>query len=76
MKGNILWLQIEKMKRQKLKNPDIFVSSTRLCVHNLPTSVDDKQLRRIYIRAAKNKAAIVSEVRGNNLSCLSAKYFW
>ena len=76
MKGNILWLQIEKMKRQKLKNPDIFVSSTRLCVHNLPTSVDDKQLRKIYIRAAKNKAAIVSEVRGNKLSCLSVKYFW
>ena len=38
-------MKIEMAKRHKLKNPNVIVSTTRLCVHNVPRSVDDKQLR-------------------------------
>ena len=46
------------MKRLRLKNPNIFVSTTRLCVHNLPTSIDEKELKKIFLTAAGNKARI------------------
>ena len=55
-------LQIETNKRLKLKNPSIFVSTTRLCVHNLPTSVTDKQLRKVFLKAAGDRSAVVTEV--------------
>jgi len=38
-------VKIEMMKRHKLKNPNVIVSTTRLCIHNIPRSVDDKQLK-------------------------------
>ncbi|XP_043944556.1 RNA-binding protein 28 [Protopterus annectens] len=44
--------RFEELKRQKLKNVNVFVSKTRLCVHNLPKSVDNKQLRKIVLKAA------------------------
>uniref|UniRef100_H2Z3J1 RRM domain-containing protein n=1 Tax=Ciona savignyi TaxID=51511 RepID=H2Z3J1_CIOSA len=39
--------RIENAKRQKIKNPNVFVSPTRLCVHNLPRAVDDQKLKEI-----------------------------
>nr|XP_016854094.1 PREDICTED: RNA-binding protein 28 [Anolis carolinensis] len=45
----------EELKRQKLKDQNIFVSRTRLCVHNLPKSVDDVRLRALMLRAAGGK---------------------
>ena len=50
------------MKRQKLKNENIFVSTTRLCVHNIPVRVDDKQLKTIFLKAAEDRKAHITEV--------------
>ena len=50
------------MKRQKLKNINIFISPYRLCVRNIPPNVDDKQLKTVYIKAAGDKSARVTEV--------------
>uniref|UniRef100_A0A8C5QRC0 RNA binding motif protein 28 n=1 Tax=Leptobrachium leishanense TaxID=445787 RepID=A0A8C5QRC0_9ANUR len=41
-----------EIKRQKLQLQHIFVSKTRLCVHNIPKSVDDKKLRQLFLTAA------------------------
>ena len=54
--------QVEAVTRQKLKNPNVFVSSTRLCVRNIPTSVDDQSLKKIFLKQADNPAAKISEV--------------
>ncbi|XP_042325887.1 RNA-binding protein 28 [Sceloporus undulatus] len=43
--------RFEDLKRQKLKDQNIFVSRTRLCVHNLPKSVDDARLRKLMLQA-------------------------
>ncbi|NXP72175.1 RBM28 protein, partial [Ramphastos sulfuratus] len=42
--------RFEELKHQKLKDQNIFVSRTRLCVHNLPKAVDSSQLRRLLLR--------------------------
>ena len=54
--------QIDAAKRQKLKNPNIFISPTRLCVHNIPLSVDDKQLKKTILKAINDKNAKITEV--------------
>lgn len=41
----------EAEKRLKLKNPNFFVSTTRLCVRNIPLTVDDKKLKDIFAKA-------------------------
>lgn len=56
-------LKIEMTKRQKLKDPNIFISPTRICVHNIPTQVDDKELRKVYLNAVNDKSAIITECR-------------
>lgn len=53
---------MEALTRQKLKNPNIFVSPTRLCVRNIPVSVDDGKLKKIFFAAAGNRHARVREV--------------
>ncbi|XP_068943254.1 RNA-binding protein 28 isoform X2 [Petaurus breviceps papuanus] len=50
--------RFELLKHQKLKNQNIFVSMTRLCLHNLPKAVDDKQLRRLALTAAGGGGAV------------------
>ena len=55
-------MKVENVKRQKLKNDNIFISPYRLCVRNIPPAVDDKQLKKIYIKAAGDKSAVVTEV--------------
>ncbi|XP_054940681.1 RNA-binding protein 28 [Physeter macrocephalus] len=56
--------RFELLKHQKLKDQNIFVSRTRLCLHNLPKAVDDKQLRRLLLNAARGeKGARVKECR-------------
>ncbi|XP_013931519.1 PREDICTED: RNA-binding protein 28 [Thamnophis sirtalis] len=44
--------RFEELKRLKLKDQNIFVSQTRLCVHNLPKSVDGAALRKVMLQAA------------------------
>ncbi|XP_025071216.1 RNA-binding protein 28 [Alligator sinensis] len=41
-----------ELKYQKLKDQNIFVSCTRLCLHNLPKALDDQELRRLLLQAA------------------------
>jgi len=41
---------LEDVKKQKLKNPLHFISSTRLTLHNLPTNIDDEKLRQVVIQ--------------------------
>ncbi|XP_059113444.1 RNA-binding protein 28 [Peromyscus eremicus] len=56
--------RFELLKHQKLKNQNIFVSQTRLCLHNLPKAVDDKQLRRLLLNATRGeKGVCIKECR-------------
>ena len=39
----------------KLANPNYFVSKTRLSIRNLPLTVDEKQLKKMFIDAARKR---------------------
>lgn len=56
-------LELELWKSNMLKNLNMFVSNTRLIVHNLPASYDDKQLRELFKKHAPPKSRII-EVLG------------
>lgn len=53
---------LEKQKKNMLKNLNMFVSSNRLCVRNLPTYVDDSKLRTLFAKAV-SKSARISEAK-------------
>ncbi|KFO29317.1 RNA-binding protein 28 isoform X2 [Fukomys damarensis] len=56
--------RFELLKHQKLKDQNIFVSQTRLCLHNLPKAVDDKQLRKLLLNATRGeKRVCIKECR-------------
>ncbi|KAI8791659.1 RNA-binding protein 28 [Biomphalaria glabrata] len=55
--------KIAAANRAKLKDQNIFVSSTRLCVHNIPATVTDQRLRKIVYQAAGDRSAKVTECR-------------
>ena len=40
----------------KLKNPNFFISKTRLQVRNVPLEMDQKQLKRVFFDAVKQRA--------------------
>ena len=40
----------------KLKNPNFFISKTRLQVRNVPLDTDQKDLKKIFIDAVKRRA--------------------
>ncbi|XP_062469638.1 RNA-binding protein 28 [Pezoporus occidentalis] len=42
--------RFEELKAQKLRDPNIFVSRTRLCIHNLPKAIDSTHLRQVLRR--------------------------
>ncbi len=44
-------------KKLKLKSPNFFVSPSRLSVRNIPYSMNEKQLRQLFLEAVKNKAS-------------------
>ncbi|XP_032725757.1 RNA-binding protein 28 [Lontra canadensis] len=50
--------RFELLKHQKLKDQNIFVSPTRLCLHNLPKSVDDKELRKLLLSATRGEKGV------------------
>ncbi|XP_006146923.1 RNA-binding protein 28 isoform X2 [Tupaia chinensis] len=50
--------RFELLKHQKLKDQNIFVSQTRLCLHNLPKAVDDTQLRKLLLTATKGEKGV------------------
>lgn len=48
----------EREKKAKLADPNYFVSSTRLCVRNLPLNVDDKKLAEIFSTVTSKKVPV------------------
>nr|KAF6419285.1 RNA binding motif protein 28 [Rousettus aegyptiacus] len=50
--------RFELLKHQKLKDQNIFVSRTRLCLHNLPKAVDDAQLRKLLLNASRGEKGV------------------
>uniref|UniRef100_A0A7N8YC65 RNA binding motif protein 28 n=1 Tax=Mastacembelus armatus TaxID=205130 RepID=A0A7N8YC65_9TELE len=56
--------RFEEIKRAKLRDVNVFVSKIRLCVHNLPKSVDNKKLKALCLQAVKgNKGVWITECR-------------
>ncbi|KAK2842181.1 hypothetical protein Q5P01_012381 [Channa striata] len=55
--------RFEEIKRAKLRDINVFVSKTRLCVHNLPKSVDSKKLRALCLQAVKEPKVRITECR-------------
>ncbi|XP_034391455.1 RNA-binding protein 28 [Cyclopterus lumpus] len=56
--------RFEEIKRTKLRALNVFVSKTRLCVHNLPKSVDDKKLRALCLPAVQGGTGVrITECR-------------
>ncbi|XP_011605241.2 RNA-binding protein 28 isoform X1 [Takifugu rubripes] len=56
--------RFEELKRAKLRDLNVYVSKTRLCIHNLPKSVDSKKLKALCLQAVKgNKGVFVNESR-------------
>ncbi|EME29125.1 RNA-binding protein [Galdieria sulphuraria] len=51
-------LALYEWKKQKVeRNPNIIVSSTRLCIHQLPRSMTEKELRKLIQIVAKEEMA-------------------
>ena len=61
--------QVEQMKREKLKNINIFVSSTRLCIHNLPTHVNENELKKVLRQTVGDSTMKITEVSGGSKQC-------
>ncbi|XP_016099306.1 RNA-binding protein 28-like [Sinocyclocheilus grahami] len=55
--------RFEELKRSKLKDMNIYVSKTRLCVHNLPKNVDQQKLQKLCLSAAGGKGVCITECR-------------
>ncbi|XP_054475753.1 RNA-binding protein 28 [Anoplopoma fimbria] len=56
--------RFEEVKRAKLRGLNVFVSKNRLCVHNLPKSVDNKKLKALCLQAVKGgKGVRITECR-------------
>lgn len=51
--------QNEMWKRQMLRNLHMFISRERLCVHNLPPKMTDKQLGKLFKKHSSKTAKIV-----------------
>merc|ERR1719419_1981078 len=59
-------MKLISLKKQKLKNTNFFISDTRLSVHNLPATWDEKKLKHVFIEAMTSngvKGARVTECR-------------
>ncbi|XP_013421766.1 RNA-binding protein 28 isoform X2 [Lingula anatina] len=56
-------MKVEMLKRQKLKNPNVFISPVRLCIRNLPVRIDDKELKKMFLKAAQDRKAKIVESR-------------
>ncbi|XP_029664594.1 RNA-binding protein 28 [Formica exsecta] len=51
-------LKLERWKSQMLRNLNMFISRTRLAVHNLPSNLDDAELRQLFKNHSGPKAVI------------------
>ena len=46
-----------------LKDLNMFISPNRLCVRNLPPTLTDQQLRRVFLKAVGEKKAKLTEAK-------------
>ena len=49
-------------KMKTLKNPNFFVSTHRLCFHNLPPLLTDKELKTDIVKLMRDSRPRISEV--------------
>ena len=64
---------LSEKKKTLLKLLTNFVSKTRLCIHNLPTDMDDKKLKALFQEAA-GKGAQITEYRVMRNRLASGKF--
>lgn len=50
--------QNELWKKQMLRNLHMYISRERLCVHNIPLKMTDKQLSRLFLKHSSKDAKI------------------
>ncbi|CAL8376181.1 unnamed protein product [Arctogadus glacialis] len=56
--------RFEEVKRSKLRDINVYVSKTRLCVHNLPKSVDNAKLKDVCFQALSRARGVrITECR-------------
>ncbi|NXV66717.1 RBM28 protein, partial [Molothrus ater] len=58
--------RFEELKRRRLQDPNVAVSRTRLCLHNLPKALDSARLRallRATLRGTNGAAPCIKECR-------------
>jgi len=55
-------MKLVSLKKQKLKNTNFFISDTRLSVHNLPGTCDEKKLKSVFIGAVTKSGAKTAKV--------------
>ncbi|NXB09286.1 RBM28 protein, partial [Cnemophilus loriae] len=58
--------QFEELKRRRLEDPNIGVSRTRLCLHNLPKALDTPRLRALLrgvLRPPGGRPPLIKECR-------------
>lgn len=69
--------QFEEAKRAKLRDISVFVSKTRLCIHNLPKSVDNKKLRELCLQGFKAvKGVRITEVRTHGVMAVQIDFIF
>merc|ERR1712071_270079 len=51
--------QNELWKRQMLRNLHMYISRERLCVHNLPPRMSDKQLKKLFLKHSSKDARVI-----------------
>lgn len=69
----VLRVKREQVKRRMLQNLHVFVSTSRLCVNNLPERINDQKLRAIFKKHAPDGAKITEVC--HNFSCSYAQSF-
>lgn len=63
-KGDLLKRQkAEAEKKSKLQNPNCFISTTRLCVRNLPLNISELELKKIFSTAGSGSSNDPTEVK-------------
>ena len=61
-------------KNSKLRSPNFFVSQTRLSIRNIPTAMDERALKALFISAVRRSRSVVVDrmvcVMGANAAAL------
>ncbi|MCO5586978.1 hypothetical protein L7F22_040923 [Adiantum nelumboides] len=59
--------ELDQVKKVKLRSPNFHVSKRRLAIHNVPKSLKERELRKLFIEAVKSRATkqqpVIQEAR-------------